>query len=99
MLLSNMKQQLNDCKMGRVRNFRFGSILSMFLFERVPRRSPRVDIAAHGVWDPESETFQIDGMSLNIKVEDIYFITGLSRQGEMVNIQYHGPGGGLTIDE
>ena len=24
-------------------------------------------------WDPESETFQIDGMSLSIEVEDIYF--------------------------
>ena len=30
-------------------------------------------------WDPESETIQIDGMSLSIEVEDIYFITGLSR--------------------
>ena len=30
-------------------------------------------------WDPESETFQIDGMSLSIEVEDIYFITCLSR--------------------
>ena len=30
-------------------------------------------------WDPESETFQIDGISLSIEVENIYFITGLSR--------------------
>ena len=37
-------------------------------------------------WDPDSESFQIDGMSLNIEVEDIYFITGLSRRGEMVNL-------------
>ena len=29
-------------------------------------------------WDPDSESFQIDGMSLTIEVEDIYFITGLS---------------------
>ena len=29
-------------------------------------------------WDPESETFQIDEMSLSIEVEDIYFIIGLS---------------------
>ena len=28
--------------------------------------------------DPNSESFQIDGMSLTIEVEDIYFITGLS---------------------
>ena len=27
--------------MGRVRNFGFGSILSMFFFEHVPRISPR----------------------------------------------------------
>ena len=31
-LLSNMKQQLSDYKMGRVRNFRFGSILSTIFF-------------------------------------------------------------------
>ena len=33
-------------------------------------------------WDPYSEPFQIDGMSLTIEVEDIYFITGLSQWGE-----------------
>ena len=38
-------------------------------------------------------------MSLAIEVEDIYFITGLSQQGEVVNLHSHGPGGGLTIDE
>ena len=38
-------------------------------------------------------------MSLSIEVEDIYSIIGLSRQGEMVNLQSRGPGGGLTIDE
>ena len=51
-------------------------------------------------WDPESESFQIDGMSLTIEVEDIYFITGISRRGEVVNLcSRGGPGGGLTIDE
>ena len=30
-------------------------------------------------WDPDSESFHIDGMYLTIEVEDIYFITGLSR--------------------
>ena len=30
-------------------------------------------------WDPDSESFRIDGMTLNIEVEDIYSITGLSR--------------------
>ena len=52
-LLRNMKQHFSDCKMGRVQNFRFGSILSTFFFERVLGLSPRVDIAPHGVWDPD----------------------------------------------
>ena len=38
-------------------------------------------------------------MSLTIEVEDIYFITGLSRRGEVVNLHSHEPGGGLTINE
>ena len=51
-LLSNMKKRLNDCKMGRVRNFSFGSILSTLFFKRVPGINPRVDIPPHEVRDP-----------------------------------------------
>ena len=51
-LLSNMKHHLSECKVGRVRNFRFSSILSMFFFEHVLGLSPRVDIPLHGVRDP-----------------------------------------------
>ena len=50
-------------------------------------------------WDPDSESFHIDGMSLSIEIEYIYFITRLSRRGEVVNLRSCGPGGGLTIDE
>ena len=39
------------------------------------------------------------GCCHNIEVEDIYFIIGLSRQGEVVNLQSRGPGGRLTMDE
>ena len=63
------------------------------------RAKPRLLQLPVDYWDPESETFQIDRMSLNIEVEDIYFITGLSRRGEMVNLRSYGPGGGLTIYE
>ena len=39
-------------------------------------------------------------MSLTIEVEDLNFITGLSRWGEVVNLRSHGgPEGGLTIHE
>ena len=63
------------------------------------RAKPRLLQILVDYWDPEYETFQFDGMSLRIEVEDIYFIIGLSRQGEVVNLQSHGPGGGLTIEE
>ena len=48
-LLSNMKLQLSECKVGRIQNFGFNNILSMFFFERVPGLSPRVDVPLHGV--------------------------------------------------
>ena len=48
-LLENMKHHLSECKMGRVRNFGFSSILSTFFFEHVPGLSPRVDIPLHEV--------------------------------------------------
>ena len=48
-LLGNMKHQLNECKMGRVRNFDFSSILSTFFFKRVPILSPKVDVPLHRV--------------------------------------------------
>ena len=32
-----------------------------------------------GYWDLESESFNLDGKPLRIEVEDIYFLTGLSR--------------------
>ena len=38
-------------------------------------------------------------MSLTIEIEDIYFITRLSRRGEVVNLCSCGLEGGLTIDE
>ena len=73
--------------------------LYKFWFLGSLRAKPRLHQLLVDYWDPESETFQIDGMSLSIEVEDIYFITGLSRQGEVVNLRSHGPGGGMTIDE
>ena len=47
-----MKQQLNDCNMGRVWNFGFGSILITFFFEGVLGISPRIDIAPDRVQVP-----------------------------------------------
>jgi hypothetical protein len=38
-------------------------------------------------WDPETESFNLDRKPLRIEVEDIYFITILSRRGEVVNLK------------
>ena len=43
------------------------------------RAKPRLLQMLVDYWDPDSESFHIDGMSLTIEVEVIYFITGLSR--------------------
>ena len=63
------------------------------------RSKPRLLQMLVDYWDLDSESFHIDGMSLTIEVEDIYFITALSRQGEVVNLRSRGPRGVLTIDE
>ena len=54
------------------------------------RAKPRLLQMLVDYWDSDSESFHIDGMSLTIEVEDIYFITGLSQWGEVVNLHSHG---------
>ena len=64
------------------------------------RAKPRLLQMLVDYWDPDSESFQIDGISLTIEVEDIYFITEISQRGKVVNLHSRGgPRGGLTIDE
>ena len=50
-------------------------------------------------WDTDTKEFQIYGMPLGLEVEDIYFSTILSLQGEILNFRACGVGGGLMIDE
>ena len=50
------------------------------------REKPRLFQMLIYYWDPDSETFQLDEMPVRLEVEDIYFITGLSRRGELVNL-------------
>jgi hypothetical protein len=44
------------------------------------------------VWDTDTEAFNIDGKPLRIELDDIYFITGLSRRGEVVKLKARGFG-------
>jgi hypothetical protein len=50
-------------------------------------------------WDLEIGAFNIDGKPLRIEVEDIYFITGFSHRGEVVNVKAWGAIGGIPMEE
>jgi hypothetical protein len=50
------------------------------------RAQPRLLNALVDYWHPDAEAFMIEGQSLVPTTEDIYFLTGLSRRGEPVNL-------------
>ena len=52
-----------------------------------------------GYWDPNSEIFILHGKALRIKVEDIYFLIGLSHQGEVVDLKSRVAGSGMKVEE
>ena len=53
-----------------------------------------------GYWDPDRLQFIIDDEPLPFEVEDVYFLTGLSRQGREANLSGGGRGdASLTIQE
>jgi hypothetical protein len=58
------------------------------------RAQPRLLNALVDYWHPDAEAFMIKGKSLVPTIEDIYFLTGLSRRGELVNFKTFpaGPG-------
>jgi len=49
-------------------------------------------------WDPTSQVFHIRGKSIPLTVEDIYFLTGLSRRGAPVSLSSPSPGGDSVRD-
>jgi hypothetical protein len=54
----------------------------------VPKHAGAKKIAAVliGYWNLEADAFMLDGQSLTIEVDDIYFITILSHRGDVVNL-------------
>jgi hypothetical protein len=72
-------------------------LLKLFLcpFMRV---QPRLLNALIDYWHPDAEAFMLEGQSLVPTTEDIYFLTGLSRRGELVNFRTF-PAGPSKISE
>jgi hypothetical protein len=61
----------------------------LWKFFRCPlmRAQPRLLNALVDYWHPDAEAFMLEGQSLTPTTEDIYFLTGLSRRGEPVNLR------------
>jgi hypothetical protein len=56
------------------------------------RAQPRLLNALVDYWHPDPEALILVGQSLTPTIEDIYFLTGLSRRGEPVNLRSFPPG-------
>ena len=61
------------------------------------RAQPRLLQMLVNYWDPDIEAFILDGMSLKVEVEDIYFIIELSHQGEVLNMRARNTCGGIIL--
>ena len=72
-------------------------LVKFFLFPFM-RVQPRLLNALVDYWHPDAEAFMIEGQSLVPTTEDIYFLTGLSRRGELVNFQTF-PAGPRKVSE
>ena len=48
------------------------------------------------MWEPNSQRFLVGDQYLDIEVDDIYFLTELSRRGEWVEFGGRGGGGELV---
>lgn len=59
-------------------------LLKFFKIPNMKANTRLLEILIH-YWDLEEDAFIIDQMPLRIEIEDIYFITSLSRRGEKVN--------------
>jgi hypothetical protein len=62
------------------------------------RAQPRLLNALVEYWHPDAEAFMIEGQSLTPTTEDIYFLTGLSRRGEAVDLHTF-PTGERKVEE
>jgi hypothetical protein len=62
---------------------------------RIPGMRAQVRLLEHLVrmWDPDQQVFNVGAHTLKIDIEDIYFLTGLSRRGSYVSLTGSRKGG------
>ena len=56
------------------------------------RAQPKLLNALIDYWHPDVEEFMPEGKSLTPMNEDIYFLTGVSRRGDLINLRTFPPG-------
>ena len=89
------QHKLDDLQVGNdpmtLRALYEGGILKFF---RMPRMRAYVCFLEHMIhmWDLDQQQFVVGSQNLIIDIEDIYFLTGLSRRGRPMTLT--GPQGG-----
>ena len=87
---------LNDP--GAINALRNCGILKLF---KVPNMKAQKQLLRKLIeyWDPIDESFTLDEDPLHLEVDDIYFLTGLSRRGKDISLTGIGPKDLLTVRE
>ena len=74
---------LND--LGTVRALRDCGLLTYFKFSGMRQQIELLEFLVRA-WDPAIKEFHIKNQVLSITVEDMYFLTGLSRRGLPISL-------------
>lgn len=76
---------------------RYCRLLNNFKMKNMKTNTRLLEILVN-YWGPDEDYLMIDQIPLRIELENIYFIIGLSRRGEPVDL--HGkPTGGFNLDD
>ena len=86
---------LND--LGTVRALRDCGLLKYFRLSSMRKQIELLEFLVRA-WDPTIEAFHIRNKVVPIKVEDIYFLTGLSRRGLPISLSGSALGGETVRD-
>ena len=86
---------LNDP--GTVRALRECGLLKYFKLSRMRQQIDILEFLVRA-WDPAIEVFHIKNQRVPITVEDVYFITGLSRRGLPISLSGSTVGGEMVRD-
>lgn len=91
-MLSQMKNQLNKVKDGKLKNFGFGSILTAFALEKIPLMQPQyIDLGVPSPTEPRMQRW-VDHMSRHAGQSQISFNVAFFRwfdRQEMAFSEYH----------